>query len=91
VLQEILHRYVGLNRRDAIQPALDALLDVVDDVFPIDRSIVERAKALVLAYGALSARDAIHAASMQAHAVKRIMSFDAGYDAIPGISRIISL
>ena len=26
VLQEILHRYVAINRRDAIQPAFDALL-----------------------------------------------------------------
>jgi predicted nucleic acid-binding protein len=25
VLQEILHRYVAMNRRDAIQPAFDAL------------------------------------------------------------------
>ena len=25
VLQEILHRYVAINRRDAIQPAFDAL------------------------------------------------------------------
>jgi predicted nucleic acid-binding protein len=26
VLQEILHRYVAIDRRDAIQPAFDALL-----------------------------------------------------------------
>ena len=31
VLQEILHRYVSINRRDAIQPAFDALLGVVDE------------------------------------------------------------
>ena len=30
VLQEILHRYVAINRRDAIQPAFDALLGIVD-------------------------------------------------------------
>jgi hypothetical protein len=30
VLQEILHRYAAINRRDAIQPAFDALLGVVD-------------------------------------------------------------
>ena len=28
VLQEILHRYVAIDRRDAIQPALDALMGV---------------------------------------------------------------
>jgi predicted nucleic acid-binding protein len=30
VLQEILHRYVAIDRRDAIQPAFDALLGIVD-------------------------------------------------------------
>ena len=32
VLQEILHRYVAIDRRDAIQPAFDALLGIVDQV-----------------------------------------------------------
>jgi uncharacterized protein len=44
VLQEILYRYVSIGRRDAIQPALDALLGVVDDVFPVERTDVEGAK-----------------------------------------------
>lgn len=35
VLQEILHRYVAIERRDAIQPAFDALLGVVDEVFDV--------------------------------------------------------
>jgi predicted nucleic acid-binding protein len=29
VLQEILHRYVAIDRRDAIQPAFDALIGIV--------------------------------------------------------------
>jgi predicted nucleic acid-binding protein len=32
VMQEILHRYLAIQRRDAIQPAFDALLGVVDEV-----------------------------------------------------------
>jgi hypothetical protein len=35
VLQEILHRYSAIARSDAIQPAFEALLGVVDEVFPI--------------------------------------------------------
>jgi uncharacterized protein len=87
VLQEILHRYVALNRRDAIQPALDALLGIVDDVLPIDVAVIERAKAIVLAR-ALSARDAIHAAVMAEHGISRILSFDHGFDGLPGVRRI---
>ena len=87
VFQEILHRYVAISRRDAIQPTFDALNAVIDDVFPIQTSTVERAKDLVLGYPRLSARDAIHVAVMQAEGVTRIMSFDAAFDAIPGITR----
>jgi predicted nucleic acid-binding protein len=88
VFQEILHRYTAINRRDAIQPAFDVLREVIDEVFPVDGAAVERAKALVLGYRSLSARDAIHAAVMQQHAVTRIMSFDAGFDMIPGLIRL---
>jgi predicted nucleic acid-binding protein len=33
VLQEIMHRYAAIARLDAVQPAFDALLGVVDEVF----------------------------------------------------------
>ena len=88
VLQEILHRYVAIGRRDAIQPAFDALLSVVDEVFPVDQAIVERAKTIVQARHQLSARNALHLAVMAHHGVERILSFDAGLDGIPGVRRI---
>ena len=88
VLQEILHRYVAINRRDAIQPAFDALLAIVDQVLPVDHGIVERAKQIVLAYQHLSARDGIHLAVMKQHGIEQIVSFDAGFDGFPGIARL---
>jgi uncharacterized protein len=88
VLQEILHRYVAINRLDAIQPAFDALLNVVDEVISVDRAIVERAQQIVLAYRRLSARDAVHMAVMQQHSIDRILSFDTGFDGLPGITRL---
>lgn len=88
VLQEMLHRYIAVNRREAIQPAFDTLLGLVDDVLPVDRSIAERAKEAALGYHGLSARDAIHFAVMQAHGIGRILSFDSSFDALPGITRI---
>jgi hypothetical protein len=88
VLQEILHRYVAIRRRDAIQPAFDALLGVVEDVYPVDRHAVERAKAIVLERGQLSARDALHVALMEQNGVTRIASFDVAFDSIPWIERI---
>lgn len=88
VLQEILHRYVAIHRRDAIQPAFNALLGVIDEVLPIDRVAVERAKQIVLEYSGLSARDAVHLAVMEYHGIDRILSFDLGFDQFPGITRI---
>jgi predicted nucleic acid-binding protein len=88
VLQEVLHRYVAIDRRDAIQPAFDALLGVVDEVFAITTADVESAKSIVLGNLRLSARDALHAAVMAREGVGRIMSFDAGFDGLPGVIRL---
>lgn len=88
VLQEVLHRYAAIDRREMIQPAFDALLGVVDDVFPIQMSSAERAKAIILARRKLSARDALHLAVMEEQGVTEILTFDAGFDAYPGITRL---
>lgn len=87
VLQEILHRYTAIERRDAIQPALDAILGLADEVLAVELADVERARTIVLGMPKLSARDAVHAAVMARHGVERIMTFDAAFDAIPGLSR----
>lgn len=88
VLREILHRYVAIDRRDAIQPAFDAALGVVDEVLTIEVPDVERAKTIVQGHAELSARDAIHLAIMDRIGAMRIMSFDRGIDAFPGITRL---
>ena len=36
VLQEILHRYTAVDRRNMIGLASKALLDIVDDVFAVE-------------------------------------------------------
>lgn len=88
VLQEILHRYRAINRFDAIQPAFDALLGIVDDVFPIEEQDVRTAKDVLLGSRTMSSRDALHVAVMRRHGVAEIMSFDKGFDGVPGLTRI---
>ncbi len=88
VLQEICHRYVAINKREAIQPAFDAILGVVDDVLAIERVDVEHTKDTVLRYQRLSARDALHVAVMARHDITQLMSFDRGFDVYPGIERL---
>lgn len=88
VLQEILHRYLSIKRPDAIQPAFDTLLSLADEVFPIDRLVITRAKQIVLSYHRFSARDAVHLAVMQQHGIGQILTFDTGFDGFPGITRL---
>ena len=61
---------------------------VVDEVYPIDLRDVERAKTVVYGKNHLSARDAIHLAVMERREVETIMSFDAGFDEYPGVTRL---
>jgi predicted nucleic acid-binding protein len=86
VLQEILHRYVAIDRRDAIQPAFDALLGVIDQVLAVDGMMAQRAKQIVLGYRQLSARDAVHLSVMEQNGIERILSFDSGFDA-PNVAK----
>lgn len=88
VLQEICHRYVAIGRREAIQPAFDAMLGIVDQVLPLEVAEASAAKDILLRYPSLSARDAIHVAVMRRHGVERIMTFDRGFDEYPSIVRI---
>lgn len=88
VLQETLHRYVAIGRTDAIQPAFEVILGVVDEVFPVGMAEVEEAKRIVLGGYGVSARDAVHAAVMRVRGVRRILSFDRGFDRLPGIARL---
>jgi len=89
VLQEILHRYAAIDRRDAIQPALDAILGVVDEVFPIEKDDVLRAREILLGQPRLSSRDALHVAIMQRFRITQILTLDRGFEAVPGIERIV--
>jgi predicted nucleic acid-binding protein len=88
VIQELLHRYTAINRRDAIEPAMKLMLDIVDDVFALEKADVLRAAEIVQSRAQFSARDAIHIAVMEHHAIGEIMSFDAGFDRWPGVQRI---
>ncbi len=60
----------------------------MDEVLPVTAEDAQRAKAIVLGRRRLSARDALHAAIMEREGIVRIMSFDSGFDGIPGLSRL---
>jgi predicted nucleic acid-binding protein len=91
VMQEILHRYAAIDRREAIGPAIDVLIDIVDEIFSIEREDVLRAADIVTGRTRQGARDAIHIAVMERHGIRTIFSFDKDYDRYAGLTRIWTL
>src|ERR1022692_5311467 len=60
VLQEILHRYTAIDKREAIGPAFQVTLDIVDEVIPIGKAEVLRAAEIAQGRVPMSTRDALH-------------------------------
>ena len=88
VLQEIVHRYAAIDRREAIGPAFQLVLDIVDDVLPIEKADVLRGGEIVQSRALQSARYSVHIAVMERHGIRTILSFDADFDRWPGLKRI---
>lgn len=91
VMQEIIHRYASLGRKDVILSAFKALLSYVDEVFAIEKADVLRASEIVQHPSGFAARDALHIAVMERHGIHRVLSFDADFDRWPGIERIYNV
>jgi predicted nucleic acid-binding protein len=89
VFQEILHRYSAIHRLDAVSPAFEALLKVVDEVFAVTLEDAQRAREILLAGAArISARDALHVAIMERERIAEIMTFDTGFDHTGQVQRV---
>jgi predicted nucleic acid-binding protein len=88
VLQEILHRYTSIDGRQAIRPALQVTLEIVDDVIPIGKAEVLRAGKIVENPAMISAGDAVHIAVVERYGIRSILSFDDDFDRWPGLERI---
>ena len=88
VYQEILHRYSATRRFDDLDNAFQALNRIVWATLPIHKPHVERARDILNSVNTVSARDALHLAVMESAGITRMLSYDTGFDAVPGIERI---
>ena len=88
VLQEILYRYTGLRRPDLARDVYDLFVALCPVIFPVTLADTDRARDLLGSSAGAGVRDAIHAAVMLNNNVREIATFDAGFDAIPGIRRL---
>ena len=88
VYQEILHRYTAINRPEAIDAAFESLDAVTDDILTFGMTEIRAARTLIHSLNGISTRDALHVAVMHKAGISRILSFDNGFDACPGIERL---
>ena len=90
VIQEILHRYGALGRYpDAVKMARD-LMTLVPSILPVAAADMQTAVTLFERYApqGVRARDCIHAAVMHNHGLTHIISSDAHFDLIAGLTRL---
>lgn len=87
VLQEILHRYSALNRREQAIEIVQLFARVIPTVLPITLADVQRALDIHRQHPGLQARDSLHAAVMINHGVRRILSADHHFDEVPELQR----
>jgi uncharacterized protein len=88
VFQEILHRFISIDRRDKIEIAFETLRGLAEDVLAVEGADVFAAKDLIYAHPGLSVRDALHVAVMRRQEIAEIVSFDRGFDVVSGIRRL---
>ena len=88
VYQEILHRYTSTQRPGAIDAAFESLDEIADDVLDFGMSEIRVAREIIAAVDGISARDALHVAVMRRAGTNRILSFDRGFELVPGVERL---
>jgi len=88
VLQEILYRYAALKRLDLAAAVYDLFVHLCPTVLPVALADTDRARTLLVASQGISVRDAVHAAVMLNHDIVEIATFDEGFDAVGGITRV---
>ena len=88
VVQEILHRFMALQRPEQGASIARDTLDLFAPVLPVTHAVMRRMPELVEAYPDLAARDLLHVATCLQEGIGEIVSPDRGFDMVPGIRRI---
>ncbi len=88
VLQEIMHRYASLGRREQGGEVAELFMRVVLDVLPVTREDMVQALALYRQYPEVQTRDVVHNAVMHSHEVRVIATADRHFEQFAGLRRV---
>ena len=81
VLQELLHYYISTRRPSALDDAFALVEGCADDVWPVERIDIDRARTLLKHHPGLEARDLVHLACCLRRKPRRLVTFDRGLEA----------
>ena len=88
VLQELAHAYLHVGRLQTLDAAVELLVRVGVEVWPLEEADVTLARQLHEKYPTLGARDLCHLASCRRRGVREIMTFDQALGAVsPKLAR----
>jgi len=90
IIQEILYRYGALQEWKVATGMATSLLELVPVVYPVTPADIALTVTLFAQYApkGVRARDLIHIAVMQSNGLTKIVSTDAHFDQIAGITRL---
>ncbi len=88
VIQEILHRYASIGRRNFGVELAERILEIFDPVLPVMHTDIRLASEFMSRYPAIRSRDAIHAAVAINNGISCIISTDRHFDLIKEIKRL---
>ena len=90
IIQEILYRFGAIRRWQTGVQMAESLLALVPVVLPVTVTDIKTAVSLFARYApqGITARDVLHAAVMETHQLSRIISTDAHFDQLAGITRL---
>jgi len=90
IIQEVLHRYGSLQRWEVAKTVSESLFTLASAVFPVGEAEMRRTLQLFEQYApaGIRARDLLHVAVMQENGLTKIISTDAHFDGIQGITRL---
>ena len=88
VLQEILYRFFSIGRPALAEIAYASIVQFCTAILSITLQDMDKTLELLKSRRGITSRDAVHAATMINHGIKKIISVDHHFDLIPGIKRI---
>jgi len=88
VFQEILYRYSSIGKRDFAIELVSDMLELFDNILPVDVEDIYLSVSLMKKYEWLLSRDGIIIANMVNNGIKEIISVDNDFDGIEEINRV---